>query len=1007
MANAVNGFAHWLDKNVGYSNGVETLAYMGIADLRTPILFLSAIKCGYKALLLSPRNPLAANLSILRQTECMKICYSPELASLVRSLQEGRRDLLSAEVPTLDDMLLVRSVPYPYECSFDDVARRQILILHSSGSTGLPKPIVMTHGTFATMDNDRNLPRVEGRKKLDFTIWDFPNGGKYYTAFPPFHLAGVVATAIVPIFSEAAAPVLGLATRPATGAMVKAIMDHHRLNSLFVPPSIIEQLLQEPNGLNRLKDLGWLAYTGGPLSPSAGNTVSKVVDVCQYFGITETLPLQQLVPPREDWAYIEWNPCRNIEMQPSDDEAYELVVLSDDTTKQISGLDHNYPGIKEWHTKDLFKVHPTKPNLWRFHGRKDDIIALSNGEKFNPVPIESLLQGHPLLAGALVVGQGRIQAVLLLESQPGLLEGLSLIKDVWPLIEQANRLVPGHGQITRSKVLIASPSKPFQRAGKGTIVRRLTEQAYASEIESLFQGESEDNHEEAPALISTSDIAAIKQFVLSCITSSSPGVEVTYHDDIFVLGVDSLKALTIAAMMKFGLQKHHSKAELAWLSDKILYEYPTVAQLSEEIYKFSTRNTSNHRQTERENPTRTAKMAAVVSRYTQNLPQRPASNPLPSCPTTYCVALTGSTGALGPHLLRVLVDDTTISRIYCLNRSADARQRHHAMSAKRSIPPPDDSKVKYLKTDFSRDSLGLETAVFEEMKSKVNVIVHNAWKVDFKHSLRSYEDIHIRGIRQLVDWSIYSPHCPRIIFVSSASAVGNWVLMHKAQALKPPSIPESFICDYEAAQQMGYGESKHVAERILDVVNKQSGLPVTILRVGQIAGSTLLNDLPWPEQEWIPSLIKTSKSIGSLPRTLVPVDWIPVDKLAVIVDEIMHVDLEAKNAGARVYNLVNPYPATWESLLATLRNHLGLDGKATVVSLTDWIARLNSHDRTDLEELASKPALKLLDLLGEFEAGNAGLVFETTSGVEVSETLRALQSVGPEWMEIWLKQWGF
>ena len=54
---------------------------------------------------------------------------------------------------------------------------------------GLPKPILMTHGTFATMDNDRNLPKLDGRKGLDFTIWDFSGSGIYYTAFPPFHVS--------------------------------------------------------------------------------------------------------------------------------------------------------------------------------------------------------------------------------------------------------------------------------------------------------------------------------------------------------------------------------------------------------------------------------------------------------------------------------------------------------------------------------------------------------------------------------------------------------------------------------------------------------------------------------------------------------------------------------------------------------------------------------------------------------------------------------------------------
>lgn len=35
---------------------------------------------------------------------------------------------------------------------------------------GHPKPIQMTHGTFATMDNDRRLVKIDGRKKQDFSI---------------------------------------------------------------------------------------------------------------------------------------------------------------------------------------------------------------------------------------------------------------------------------------------------------------------------------------------------------------------------------------------------------------------------------------------------------------------------------------------------------------------------------------------------------------------------------------------------------------------------------------------------------------------------------------------------------------------------------------------------------------------------------------------------------------------------------------------------------------------
>ena len=56
MADAVNGFTHWIKHKVGCSDLFETLAYIGIPDLRTAIVFLAAVKTGRKV---SMRDELA------------------------------------------------------------------------------------------------------------------------------------------------------------------------------------------------------------------------------------------------------------------------------------------------------------------------------------------------------------------------------------------------------------------------------------------------------------------------------------------------------------------------------------------------------------------------------------------------------------------------------------------------------------------------------------------------------------------------------------------------------------------------------------------------------------------------------------------------------------------------------------------------------------------------------------------------------------------------------------
>ena len=206
--------------------------------------------------------------------------------------------------------------------------------------------------------------------------------------------------------------------------------------------------------------------------------------------------------------------------------------------------------------------------------------------------------------------------------------------------------------------------------------------------------------------------------------------------------------------------------------------------------------------------------------------------------------------------------------------------------------------MNFIQANYGQSQLGLADAQYHELTSTVDIIIHNAWKVDFNHSLESYEPIHLQGVRNLIDWSLYSIRHPLIIFISSTSSVGNWTTLHPDKA-----VPEKPICDHQVAQPMGYGESKHVAEYILGTASERSDVPVTILRVGQIAGPVATPGI-WNKDEWVYSLIKTPQSLGYFPRNIPDVDWIPVDTLASIILDIVH--CTAGMAGALTYNLVNP-----------------------------------------------------------------------------------------------------
>ena len=930
----------------------------------------------------------------MEQTNSSKIFYAKEMESMVSVLAASKEGLKSATIESLHDLLEVEAPLFPFRPKFDEAVRQPVVVLHSSGSTGLPKPVVMTHGTFTIMDNDRNFPTVAGRKNHDLTIWDFDRTpGRIYEPFPPFHLAGFFNKVVVPLYTTAI-PVFGPPLRPPSGPLVADIMLQQKIRGCILPPSVVEQLLQEPNGLDYFKQLDIVCYAGGPLSQATGDTINRVTTICQFYGSTEVGQIRQLVPRPEDWSYMEFHPKTRLEFQPSDDDAFELIVFADATTEASVALNHNYPGVEEWHTKDLFKPHPTKENLWRFHGRRDDILVLSNGEKLNPVPMESQLQGLPMVNGALVTGQNRFQPALLIEmNNPRSKNEDELIDQLWPALESTNNNVPGHGRITRSMILLARNDKPFIRAGKGTIVRKLTENAYAEEIEDLYSRKTKQLSTKPSPLVATAFSShATDELVRSILHSTLNGDKLKDSDNFYISGLDSLKTIEAVEALRSSLLSHRALSEISWLSAETFYNNPTISLLSPLVLAFL-----NHGVVPQKKD-RIARLSETFEKFASSLA-------LSRMPLAFVrrlhglsIALTGTTGTLGTYLLDEFSRNPIVSRIYCLNRSQNAEQRWHDSCAQRNVGNlPDNAKLTFITVNYGLEKLGLDSSSYANLTGDCDLIVHTAWKVDFNQDLSSFEE-NIQSIETMINWSISSPRRPRIIFLSSISSVGPWNLTYR----NGTGIPEAPIEDLGAALSIGYAESKQISERLLDKAASQSQMPVTILRVGQIAGATTARKASWTQREVVPSMLKTSRSIGLIPADLPPVDWISVDIVSKIVTELVLEDVRHSSLTPKYYHVVNPQPVSWREFLPSIEQYCGPG--VQVVPLSQWVEKLRTFDATDVKELSSKPALKTLNFFSLIASCGPTTKYQTSASVRASKTMADLEPVDQALMQIWLGQ---
>ena len=942
----------------------------------------------------SLRNPVATTVLLMAQTDSSKVFYAKEVEAVVNAIAVSNTSLKTAAIEPLDTLLQVEAPLFPYHPSFDEAVRHPVVVLHSSGSTGLPKPVVMTHGTFTVMDNDRNFPTVTGRKNHDLIIWDFDGTpGRIYEPFPPFHLAGFHNKVMAPLYTNAI-PVFGPPLRPPSGALVADIIKKQKIRGCLLPPSVAEELLHEPDGLELFKQLDVFCYAGGPLAQATGDSVSAVTMICQFYGSTEVGQVRQLVPRSEEWSYMEFHPNTRLKFLPSDDDAFELVVLADVGTGESVALNYNYPGVEEWHTKDLFRPHPTKENLWRFHGRKDDILVLSNGEKLNPVPMESQLQGSPIISGALITGQNRFQPALLLELKN--IEHTNdseLVDEVWPVVKSANMNVPGHGRIMRSMILLAKEDKPFIRAGKGTVVRKLTENAYADEIGELYSRKYQLSPTKPSPLVATSFSSdTIDKLIRSILPSTLNMDKLNDSENLYFLGLDSLKTVEAVEALRSILLPHRMPSNISWLSAETFYNNPSIRQLSQVMLAFL-----NHGIVPQKKD-RVARMSEMLESFASSLEY--SQTPTASDPKLQglSVALTGTTGTLGSYLLEEYSRNPMVSKIYCLNRSSVAEKQWRDGCAQRhTVGSPDIAELTFMTVNFGLANFGLTSSCYSDLTDGCDFIVHAAWKVDFNQDLSSFAE-NIRSFQALANWSSSSPRRPRITFLSSISSVGPWNPAYD----NDKGIPEASIEDLGAALSIGYGESKQVAERLLHKAATDCRVPITVLRVGYIGGSSTATQTKWSQQDLVPSILKTSKAIGLIPADLPPVDWVPVDVVSKVVVELTIEDMGESMRTPKYYHIMNPQAVPWREFIPCIERYCGPG--VQVVPLLQWVEKLRTFDAANSKELSSKPALKMLNFFSLMTSNGPTTKYQTSASVQASKTMAGLEPVSPALMQRWLDQ---
>ncbi|KAI0172477.1 putative NRPS-like enzyme [Hypoxylon sp. FL1284] len=1010
LANIVNGLAWWIVDQLGPSQDHEVLTYVGPNDVRLIAFGLAAIKAGYVMFLTSPRNSPAAHRGLFSSLKCRTLITTDPTPPTVPTIIEAvtPRKLTT---PSVESLLGERYSHFAFDKSLEQARWDPLIIIHTSGSTGLPKPLIWTHETAARHVNSTAYESPEKVPSLDRKF----QGKRIMVTLPPFHGAGVCQY----LFS--AIQFGSVVSAPAAAAIVTAqglvdALKQTPADVALLVPSVVAELSQDPALLEYCAShLELIMYIGGDLPQAVGDRVAAKVPLRCQWGASEVGIPQQLIPTGLgplDWRYVHFHPGAGATFEEATDGTYELVIRRDESLAdtQPAFSVRGQQKLEKYRTRDLFQPHPTVADTWCWRARADDIIVFLNGEKTNPVSMEQhIVARNPELTGALVVGSQRFQAALIIEpaaaSAPQTTaEEAALVERVWPSVEEANRVAPAHARVEKMLIFVTAPGRPLTRAGKGTIQRAASLTQYADEIDKLYTDMdtiAEADITETPIDPNNKDeIVLLVRKIVSAVTGWA-GVDDA--SSFFDRGADSLQALQVMRALRRSL--HRPDIGLS-----TVYRNPSISQLASVLFEKVDASDDQD------------DIMPLLETYRGLIdkipvPQfaEPDNNEAP-----IDVVLTGSTGTIGTYILNALLERPGFGHVFALNRGADgggAAQTKRFAAAGLATDALD-RRVTFLRADLARPSLSLDKETYETLRARASLVIHNAWPVNFNMPLTAFRP-QLAGLANLFALAAAGKPPASVLFVSSVAAVSG----RAGPAPEAVLSPDDVACD-AARRTNGYGRSKLASELLCDAAARRLGVRVAVARVGQVAGAARCPGV-WNRAEWLPSLALSSLHLGCVPDGLGPrfsdVDWIPSDALAEVVVDIA--SAPSPTTGAAVFNLRNPRTAKWDALVPAIRD--ARRPPLQVVPPAAWLRRLEDSvaaavaaggdDAGDLAKAAAaNPAIKLVDFYrgGLWPSDAAAEQSSSTQepmvverALAASPTLRGLPPVGAEWMRKWVGEW--
>jgi len=199
------------------------------------------------------------HLHLLNVTDCHIILHAQQIdvSSMV-----GTHKAVRHTIPELKDLLWGEDEPphFPFTKTFEEAKNDPFLVLHTSGSTGMPKPIVEPHGYTAILDTLLHIPPVNGVPTKSSMI---ATRARAASVFPPWHIAGSVLLGFCACVWGNTINVWAPTDRLAGGKEVVEMVKYGNCTRIFAGQNVYESIVNNPEWLELMDRVDYAWYGGG------------------------------------------------------------------------------------------------------------------------------------------------------------------------------------------------------------------------------------------------------------------------------------------------------------------------------------------------------------------------------------------------------------------------------------------------------------------------------------------------------------------------------------------------------------------------------------------------------------------------------------------------------------------------------------------------------------------------------------------------------------------------